>query len=86
MEKRLKSGLITLVSILGTAFVAVSSSTQMHNFVIYVQDRAVNLGVPAVVIALIGVIVAEAWKAWLNSRTIAKASQFGSGTRGLDLY
>ncbi len=86
MSKRIKSGLITAVSMFGTALVAAIATPQWSSFVVYAHDKAVGWGVPAVVIALLGVIVSEIWKQILNKRTMkmwAGGSGLGSGP---DLY
>ena len=87
MSKRIKSFLITATSILGTAFVAITVTPEWVNFVTFVNDKATSLGVPAVVIALVGVFIAEVWKSILNARALKKAESMGvAASRSLDLY
>lgn len=88
--KRIKSFLITASSILGTAFIALTITPEWANFVTFANDKLAALGVPAVVVALIGVLVSEVWKAILNARAISKAQAegmaVGSSRVGIDLY
>lgn len=87
MSKRIKSFFITAVSLLGTAFVAVTATPAWSSFLNYAHDKALGMGIPAVVITLVGVLVSEIWKAILNAQTL-KNVENGSvaASRSLDLY
>lgn len=86
MSKRIKSFLITASSIFGTAFLALVVSPEWVNFVTFVNDKAHSLGVPEVVIALVGVLIAEIWKAILNARTMARVERGVAGYQPIDFY
>jgi len=77
MTKRIKSFLITASSILGTAFLAVTITPEWANFVTFANDKLLGLGIPAVIVALVGVFISEAWKGFLNKRTLAKIELIG---------
>ncbi len=77
MKKRIKSFLITASSILGTAFLAVVMTPEWASFLTFAKDKAMGWGIPAVVVALIGVLVSEVWKQILNKITINKAINSG---------
>lgn len=84
--KRLKSFGITAVSLLGTVAVAVAVTPEWGNFLVQAHGWLLGLGVPATVVALVGVIIGEAWKQILNNMKISKASTIGAGREELDLY
>lgn len=72
MNKRIKSFLITASSILGTAVLAVVLTPEWATFVQFANDKLAGWGIPAAVVALIGVLVSEIWKAILNKRMASK--------------
>lgn len=80
--KRIKSYLIDIVSIFGVAAIATIASPAWSNFVVFANDKLLSMGVPAVVIVLIGKFVSEVWKDILNQRSL----QIASGKRSIDLY
>jgi len=73
MSKRIKSFLITAISVLGTAFLTLVGTPQWAEFVTWANDKAVNAGVPIVLVALGGVFISEVWKAILNRHTLKQA-------------
>lgn len=75
MNKRFKSFGIAAVSIIGTALVGALVSNEF-------QALITNFGVSAALVSAIALAVAEGWKAYLNTRTLAK----GLATGGFDLY
>lgn len=77
MSKRIKSFLITASSIFTTAFIAVTFTPEWASFLTYANDKLLGFGIPAVVIAVIGVLVSEIWKGVLNKITISKAIRDG---------
>lgn len=84
--KRIKSFLISLASLLGTALIAVTFTPEWAGLVSDAGNYLVQLGVPASLVTVFGLLVAEAWKAFLNKRTIANAKGIGAGVNTLDLY
>lgn len=91
MKKRIKSFLIGAVSILGTALVAVVLTPEWATLLQDAYAYLAQIGVPASVIAVLGLIVAEVWKAILNKRIASKSgySSIASAKAGedaLDLY
>lgn len=84
--KRIKSFLISLSSVAFTALVAVTFTPEWAGLVSDAGNYLASIGVPASAIAVIGLFIAEVWKAILNARTIAKARGIGAGSAGLDLY
>lgn len=86
ITKRIKSFLISLSSVFATAFIAVVVTPQWAVFTGDVSNWLGQIGIPASLITVVGLLIAEAWKQYLNSRAINQASMLGSGTRGLDLY
>ncbi len=81
-NKRLKSGLITLVSLIAAVIV----TPQWAEFVAYVNGQLVYRGWSLAVIGLVTVIISEGWKKVLNDKMIAKANEIGAGLNTLDLY
>lgn len=75
MNKRIKSFLITASSIFTTAFIAATFTPEWANFLLFANDKLLGLGVPAVVIGVLGVLVSEVWKQLLNNHTISKATK-----------
>jgi hypothetical protein len=73
MKKRIKSGLITLVSILGVVMV----SPQFIDFTKFASDKLSEWGVPVAVIGLLGVFLSEIWKQILNWRITSKLEKEG---------
>lgn len=91
MSKRIKSFLITASSLLGTALLAVVLTPEWATFVQFANDKLVGWGIPAVIVALIGVFVSELWKAFLNKRMASKqgftsVANAASSRTSLDLY
>ncbi len=90
ISKRIKSALITLGSLAMTAIVAVVVTPEWSKVVMDAGAYLAHLGVPASLIAVGGVMVAEIWKAYLNKRILDKASNQGIATGGMgvvkDLY
>jgi hypothetical protein len=82
MTKRIKSGLITLVSL----FAAVITTPQWADFVHFSNEKLASWGLPVAIIGLITVIISEVWKQILNARMIAESQKLGRGTATLDLY
>lgn len=89
MQKRVKSFLITASSLFFTAFVAVVLTPEWATFVTDVYVYLGQVGIPASIIAVLGLLVAEIWKAILNKR-MANQEGFSStvtaSRQGLDLY
>lgn len=82
MTKRIKSGLITLVSL----FAVVVTTPQWADFVHFSNDKFASWGIPTAIVGLVTVFVSELWKHILNMKMIAKAREIGQGTNTLDLY
>lgn len=82
MNKRIKSFLITASSIVGTAFLAVVFTPEWASFLHFANEKALGWGVPAVVVALVGVLVSEIWKQILNKITISNAVKEGIARSG----
>lgn len=93
MTKRIKSFLISAASILGTAMVAIVLTPEWATFVTDVYAWLGALGWPASIVAVVGLLVAELWKQYLNHRKM-QAYEKEYGTVGvyraqrdkLDLY
>ncbi len=73
MSKRIKSGLITLVSIFG----AVMMSPEFVDFTKFTSDKLTDWGVPVAVIGVMGVLLSEIWKQVLNWHTMRKLEKSG---------
>lgn len=73
MKKRIKSGLITLVSVFGAVLV----SPQWVDFSKFASDKLSDWGVPLAVIALLGVFLSEIWKQILNWHIMQKLNKTG---------
>lgn len=73
MSKRIKSGLITLVSIFG----AVMVTPQFVDFTKFTSDKLSEWGVPVAVIGVLGVFLSEVWKQILNWYTLKKLEKTG---------
>ncbi len=88
MKKRIKSFLITVSSLIGTALLVVVLSPEWASFVQFANEKLVSWGVPTVLVALLGVFISEVWKQVLNWRTISKSQNLdlASGENPLDLY
>lgn len=86
MSKRIKSFLISAASLFGTAFIAVTFTPEWAGLVQDAGNYLVQIGVPASVVTVVGLLIAEGWKALLNARTIAKARGIGAGVNSLELY
>jgi len=90
MSKRIKSFLISLSSILVTALVAIMATPEWTSLVKDAYGWLSSVGVPASVIGVIGLLIAELWKAVLNKRIISKGSALVKTTRHetlrVDLY
>ena len=71
--KRIKSGLITLVSVLGVVVL----SPQFVDFSKFASDKLGEWGVPVAVIGVLGVFVSELWKQILNWRIQHKLGESG---------
>jgi hypothetical protein len=75
MSKRIKSFFITLSSLVGTALLTVVATPQWADFVTWANAKAAGYGIPLVVVALVGVVISEIWKAILNKHTLMKADE-----------
>lgn len=73
MSKRIKSGLITLVSVLGVVVL----SPQFVDFSKFASDKLSEWGIPVAVIGVLGVFVSELWKQILNWRIQQRLSDTG---------
>ena len=79
---------------MGTALITATFTPEWAGLVSDAGNYLVQLGVPASLVTVIGLVVAEAWKAFLNKRTIAKenakAAQIAQSKNGgvvvYDLY
>lgn len=88
MSKRIKSFFITLGSLALTALISVVLTPQWATFIQDVNSFLVSHGAPVSLVVVIGLLIAEMWKAFLNKRM---ASQNGyalvsTAKRSLDLY
>lgn len=76
-NKRLKSFFINLASYVGSALLALIASPLFPQITAWLSEqvngRLAAWGVPAVLIAAFGFVIAEVWKNILNNRIIAKA-------------
>lgn len=61
-NKRIKSGLITLVSIIA----AVITTPAWSGFVEFANSKLYGFGIPTVVTALLAVVISELWKHIIN--------------------
>lgn len=88
MNKRIKSYLIDAASIFGTAFIAITVTPEWANFVSFANEKLLGLGVPAVVVILVGKLISEIWKQILNNRILKEARNTASAINqvSLDLY
>lgn len=91
MMKRFKSFLITATSIVATALAAVVLTPEWATFVQDLYGWLSHAGIPASVVVIGGLLVAEIWKSILNKKMVEKfRSEYGSAaTRSqsnLDLY
>jgi len=75
MKKRIKSGLITLISILGVVVV----SPQFVDFSKFASEKLSDWGVPVVVVGVAGVLLSEVWKQILNWRMLSKNDSLAGG-------
>lgn len=73
MSKRIKSGLITLVSIFG----AVMVTPQFVDFTKFTSDKLSEWGVPVAVVGVLGVFLSELWKQILNWHMMKKLEKTG---------
>jgi len=74
MSKRLKSGFITLVSIVAV----VITTPAWADFVTFANTKLLGWGIPAVVTTLLAVFISELWKYLLNKHTLSKMGKIGS--------
>jgi len=91
MMKRFKSFLISATSLVITALAVVIFTPEWATFVQDLYGWLSHAGIPASVVAIVGLLVAEIWKSILNQRMIERyRSDYGAAaTRsqsGLDLY
>lgn len=90
--KRVKSFLISASSVLLTALVAVVLTPEWGTFIGDVYGWLGSAGVPASLIAVIGLVVAEIWKALINQHKLAQYREsYGpvaslNANQGPDLY
>lgn len=88
--KRVKSFMISFASVLLTAMIAVVLTPEWGTFVSDVYGWLGSAGVPASLIAVIGLVVAELWKGLINRHKINQYKGGGlagvSRDRSLDLY
>jgi hypothetical protein len=80
MSKRIKSGLITLISVFGAVLV----SPQWVDFSKFASDKLSDWGIPVAVIALLGVFLSEIWKQILNWHIMQKINKSGLANTGAD--
>lgn len=87
MSKRLKSGLITL----GSIIIAVVSTPAWADFVQFANTKLLGWGIPAVVTTLLAVLINEIWRYLINQSILkGEDTKMGikSASRGIrtDLY
>jgi len=91
-SKRVKSFLITFVSILGTAFASLVFSPQWSDFVAWLDvtgtDFATNHGIPNALVLVIGLFISEIWRQIINKYILEKRSVVGNSRHDAehDLY
>jgi hypothetical protein len=73
--KRIKSFLMTAVSLFVGAFVVVIVTPEGAAVLEYGRELLSAAGIPAVVVTFLGLLVAEIWKQVVNSYNIAKAAR-----------
>lgn len=76
MSKRLKSGLITLVSLFG----AIVVTPQWVDFTKFASDKLSDYGIPVAVIGLLTVVLSEIWKQIINWRILNNRGVTVGGT------
>lgn len=89
MSKRIKSFLISAASVFVTALAVVVLTPEWATFVQDVYGWVTEAGLPASLVAVVGLIVAEVWKSILNKRAASKAGYHSAAVasrNGLDLY
>lgn len=93
MDKRIKSFLITAVSIFGTAFTTLIFTPQWSDFVNWLGVTSSTYAsahhIPTAIVLVVGVLVAEIWKQILNSYIIRQAgfrSVTAAREQNVDLY
>lgn len=74
-SKRIKSFFISVGGLLLAAFIVVIVTPEGTAMIEYVRSLATGAGIPAVVVTFLGLLIAELWKQWLNSRKIAAAAK-----------
>lgn len=89
-SKRVKSFLITLLSLCGTALVAVIATPEWNAYLVEVKAFATTqLGLSGAAVAVIGLFISELWKNILNKR-IAAAQGYNrvptAGVNGAEYY
>lgn len=87
-SKRIKSFLITVSSLVATAFIAVVATPEWSAFLVEVKAFASHLGLSAATVAVVGVFISEMWKNYLNKRIASKAgySRVAGAAQSEDLY
>lgn len=92
MSKRIKSFLMTLGSIAATAFIGVVLTPEWGGFLTWIHEQAAAFGVPAAIVAVVGVFISELWKEFINRRKISDAAEdmgvaaVSNHIEDLDLY
>jgi hypothetical protein len=90
MSKRIKSFLITLGSLLIPIIVVVLSSPEWLTFSNDIKGYLSEHGLSTSLIAVIGLVISELWKAFLNSRKAVKFGYYngvaGAQRDGIDMY
>ena len=75
MSKRIKSFLITLISVLGV----VVMSPQFVDFSKFASDKLSDWGIPVAIIGVAGVLLSEIWKQILNWRILSRNDSLAGG-------
>lgn len=87
ISKRIKSFLISLVSVLGTAFATLIFTPQWADFISWLgvtgNNFAASHGIPTAIVLVVGFFIAEVWKQLinqyiLNKHNIASGSMYGT--------
>lgn len=80
ISKRVKSALMTLVSLFISALVVAVSRPEFFSLITDIETWAKAIGIPSSIVIFAGVVISEAWKAWVNSRKLNQALKAGKGS------
>ena len=89
-SKRVKSFLISFLSLCATALVAIVATPEWNAYLVEVKSFATSqLGLSGALVAVIGLFISELWKNILNKK-IAAAQGYNrvptAGVRGAEYY